>query len=162
MTESGFHDALVGARILQLRTLTGLSQRELAKRAGMTNSVICTIEQGKVSPSVSSLAKLLSGLGLSLSEFFSLSFAPSDSLLLDEPTLTQRQILLTPGTVTNLSMVAQGGVCIACVSGKVLVRGLNGSQRLAPGESLSVAPFGVYVLVNESAGESSLWLAGLS
>jgi transcriptional regulator with XRE-family HTH domain len=162
MTKPVFYDACVGARILQLRSLIGLSQRELAKRAGMTNSVISTIEQDKVSPSVSSLAKLLSGLGLSLSEFFSLSFAPSISLSLEVPRLMQQPILLAPGAVTDLAVVAQTGDNIACVSGEVLVRSLNGSQRLAPGESYYVPPFGVYVLVNEGVGEASLWLASLS
>nr|WP_248377182.1 helix-turn-helix domain-containing protein [Vibrio parahaemolyticus] len=35
----------------------GLSQRELAERAGITHSAISSIENGKVSPSVSSLQK---------------------------------------------------------------------------------------------------------
>ena len=162
MTRTVLSDALVGARILQLRNLIGLSQRELAKRAGMTNSVISTIEQDKVSPSVSSLAKLLSGLGLSLSEFFSLSFAQSASLSLEAPKLMQRSILLAPGAVTNLSVVAEFGESVACVAGEVLLRSLNGTQRLAAGESYNVQPFGVYVLVNEGVTETSLWLASLS
>tara|TARA_B100000809_G_scaffold265571_1_gene324825 strand:- start:5055 stop:5543 length:489 start_codon:yes stop_codon:yes gene_type:complete len=162
MTKPVLSDACVGARILQLRSLIGLSQRELAKRAGMTNSVISTIEQDKVSPSVSSLSKLLSGLGLSLSEFFSLSFAPPLSLSLKVPKLMQQPILLAPRAVTNLAVVAQSGESIACVSGEVLVRSLNGSQRLAPGESCNMQPFDVYVLVNEGVGETSVWLASLS
>ena len=162
MTKPVFPDASLGARILQLRSLMGLSQRELAKRAGMTNSVISTIEQDKVSPSVSSLAKLLSGLGLSLSEFFSLSFSQTALLLPEPPRLMQRLILLVPGAATNLTTVAQNGESIACVSGVVLVRSLNGSQRLVPGESCNVQPLSAYVLVNEGATETSLWLASFS
>ncbi|MCK0746481.1 cupin domain-containing protein [Chromohalobacter nigrandesensis] len=64
---SGFD---VGARLKQLRTLRDLSQRELAKRAGVTNSTISLIEQNSVSPSVSSLKKILDAMPVSISEFF--------------------------------------------------------------------------------------------
>lgn len=60
----------VGGRLKQLRLERGLSQRELAKRAGVTNSTISLIEQNSVSPSVSSLKKILDALPVSISEFF--------------------------------------------------------------------------------------------
>ncbi|MCV6037868.1 helix-turn-helix domain-containing protein, partial [Escherichia coli] len=44
----------IGKNIVQLRKKHGLSQRELAERAGITHSAISSIENGKVSPSVSS------------------------------------------------------------------------------------------------------------
>src|SRR5690606_15250569 len=49
----------IGARLQRVRTARGLSQRELARRVGVTNSTISLIEQNKVSPSVSSLKKVL-------------------------------------------------------------------------------------------------------
>ncbi|EPC03726.1 XRE family transcriptional regulator [Litchfieldella anticariensis FP35 = DSM 16096] len=64
---SGFD---VGARLKQLRVQRDLSQRELAKRAGVTNSTISLIEQNSVSPSVSSLKKILDALPVTISEFF--------------------------------------------------------------------------------------------
>lgn len=60
----------LGKRLHLLRERNGWSQRELAKRSGVTNSVISTIEQGRVSPSISSLEKILSGFPVSLREFF--------------------------------------------------------------------------------------------
>lgn len=60
----------VGARLKHVRQLQGLSQRELAKRVGVTNSTISLIEQNRVSPSVGSLKKLLDGLSISLADFF--------------------------------------------------------------------------------------------
>lgn len=60
----------VGTRLKEIRKKSGLSQRELAKRAGVTNSTISMIEKNSVSPSVSSLKKVLSGIPLSLLEFF--------------------------------------------------------------------------------------------
>ncbi|XKG60967.1 cupin domain-containing protein [Caenispirillum salinarum] len=62
----------VGARLKALRALYGLSQRELAKRAGVTNSTISLIEQNRVSPSVASLKKVLDGLPIALAEFFTM------------------------------------------------------------------------------------------
>lgn len=61
----------VGTRLRRLREGRGLSQRELAKRAGVTNSTISLIEQNRVSPSVSSLSKVVAGLPMSMAEFFS-------------------------------------------------------------------------------------------
>lgn len=60
----------VGARLRQLRLARGLSQRELAKRAGVTNSTVSLVEQNHVSPSVSSLKKILDALPVSISAFF--------------------------------------------------------------------------------------------
>ncbi|EZQ18029.1 cupin domain-containing protein [Pseudomonas sp. G11-1] len=67
----------VGARLKTIRKLKGLSQRELAKRAGVTNSTISMIEKNSVSPSVSSLKKVLAGIPMSLVEFFAVE-APAD------------------------------------------------------------------------------------
>ncbi|TFH87383.1 cupin domain-containing protein [Billgrantia azerbaijanica] len=60
----------VGSRLRELRLAHRLSQRELAKRAGVTNSTISLIEQNSVSPSVSSLKKILDALPVSISAFF--------------------------------------------------------------------------------------------
>ena len=67
----------VGAHLRAVRTLYGLSQRELAKRAGVTNGLISLIEQNRVSPSVSSLKKVLDGIPMSLADFFTLDFSAS-------------------------------------------------------------------------------------
>ncbi|SIS74668.1 cupin domain-containing protein [Neptunomonas antarctica] len=60
----------VGERLKQIRTLKGVSQRELAKRAGVTNSTISMIEKNAVSPSVSSLKKILACVPISIGDFF--------------------------------------------------------------------------------------------
>lgn len=60
----------VGAKLKSIRTLRKISQRELAKRAGVTNSTISMIEKNSVSPSISSLKKVLNGIPISLVEFF--------------------------------------------------------------------------------------------
>jgi transcriptional regulator with XRE-family HTH domain len=60
----------IGTRLRGVRTAYGLSQRELARRAGVTNGLISLIEQNRVSPSVSSLKKVLDGIPISLADFF--------------------------------------------------------------------------------------------
>src|SRR6202795_2805530 len=65
----------VGAHLKSVRQMYALSQRELAKRAGVTNGLISLIEQNRVSPSVSSLKKVLDGIPMSLADFFTLDLA---------------------------------------------------------------------------------------
>lgn len=65
----------VGAHLRAVRQMYGLSQRELAKRAGVTNGLISLIEQNRVSPSVSSLKKVLDGVPMALADFFTLDLA---------------------------------------------------------------------------------------
>ena len=61
----------IGARVRAIREHHGLSQRELARRAGVTNGLISLVEQNKTSPSVASLKKILDGIPMTLGEFFS-------------------------------------------------------------------------------------------
>jgi len=77
----------VGAHLKAVRTLHGLSQRELAKRAGVTNGLISLIEQNRVSPSVSSLKKVLDGIPMSLADFFTLDEVQEPDVFFDKETL---------------------------------------------------------------------------
>ena len=83
----------VGVRLQSIRKLKGLSQRELARRAGVTNSTISMIEKNSVSPSISSLKKVLGGIPISLVEFFSLD--------LEQDNLTQ--VVYRADELTDLS-----------------------------------------------------------
>ena len=62
----------VGARLRLVRMRHGLSQRELARRAGVTNATVSLIESNKVNPSVGALKRVLDGVPMGLAEFFSL------------------------------------------------------------------------------------------
>ncbi len=131
----------IGARLQLVRKSKDLSQRELAKRVGVTNSTISLIEQNKVSPSVSSLKKVLDGIPISLADFFTLDlekglpdspFYMADELpdvgsngiryFLVGQHRPQRQMcilreVMPPGSDTGDSMLAhdgeEGGVVIA-------------------------------------------------
>lgn len=60
----------IGARLLAMRKAAGLSQRQLAERAGVPHAQISIVETNRSSPSVSTLRKILSGLNLTLADFF--------------------------------------------------------------------------------------------
>lgn len=60
----------IGKRLKAIRREKGLSQRELASRAGLTNGTISLIEKDKSSPSVASLKSILDAIPVSIAEFF--------------------------------------------------------------------------------------------
>jgi transcriptional regulator with XRE-family HTH domain len=71
----------VGKQLKAVRTAFGLSQRELAKRAGVTNGMISLIEQDRVSPSVGSLQKILSAFPMTMAEFFTRDMQGEESVV---------------------------------------------------------------------------------
>ena len=150
----------IGARLQRVRTARNLSQRELARRVGVTNSTISLIEQNKVSPSVSSLKKVLDGIPISLADFFTLDLDPgppeqpfyaADELpdvgnndihyYLVGQHRPQRQMcilreVMPPGSDTGAAMIEhegeEGGVVIA---GQVEVTVGSQVRVLGPGEA---------------------------
>ena len=90
----------VGVHLKAVRQMHGLSQRELAKRAGVTNGTISLIEQNRVSPSVSSLRKVLGGIPMSLGEFFTTDFSG------------ERQVFYRRDELTDLGPVTSICACL--------------------------------------------------
>ena len=70
----------IGERLKAIRVQQGLSQRELAKRTGVTHATVSLIEQNKVSPSISSLKKVLGGLSMSVGDFFAPDRSPEQKI----------------------------------------------------------------------------------
>lgn len=91
----------VGGRLKAVRIKRGMSQRDLAARAGVTNGMISMIEQNKHSPSVATLNRLTDALGLSFAEFFSLEVAAAPQIFYGPDELLR----LTEGKV-KFSVVA--------------------------------------------------------
>ena len=56
----------VALRVIQLRRSLGLSQEELARRAGTTKSVICRLESGRHQPNVETLHRIARAAGARL------------------------------------------------------------------------------------------------
>ena len=81
----------IGEKLREARRRHGVSQAQLAIRAGTTQSVISRIERGGVSPSVETVASLLHLLG----EDLELSAHPRDSGI--DRTLIRERLRLSPG-----------------------------------------------------------------
>lgn len=82
----------VGARLREVRARAGLTQRQLAERAGVTHGLIAMIEQNKSSPSVASLRKILGGLSMTMADFFE-----------PERRQTAGQVFYEPGELVDLT-----------------------------------------------------------
>jgi len=148
----------VGAKLRSVRVAFGLSQRALARRAGVTNGLISLIEQNRVSPSVSSLKKVLDGVPMTLAEFFTLDEDSAPQMFFGADELVEvgteqvsqrlvaaqrsgRQLSLAheryaPGAVTGDELLAHRGE-----EGGMVIRGrieltIGGSARvLGPGDA---------------------------
>ncbi len=81
----------VGGRLRELRITAGMSQRQLAEAANVPHGQISMIETNKSSPSVSSLRKILSGLDISMSDFF------------DTPPPRSGEVFFTPSQLRDLT-----------------------------------------------------------
>lgn len=60
----------LGSRLRRFREAKGFSQRELARRAGISNATVSQIESNTISPSVGALKRILDALPIPLSDFF--------------------------------------------------------------------------------------------
>lgn len=69
--------ATMGDRLRRARTARGLSLRALAKRLGVSPSLISQVETGRAKPSVSTLYALTTELGISLDELLFIDAPPA-------------------------------------------------------------------------------------
>jgi len=69
----------VGQRLKFVRDKLGLSQRALALKAGVAHSSLSLIESGGSNPSVGALKRILDGIPMELSEFFSFEMEKRES-----------------------------------------------------------------------------------
>jgi transcriptional regulator with XRE-family HTH domain len=68
--DRGFEVSKVGSRLRAERGHRGISLRELARRVGVSPSLVSQIELDRVNPSVSTLYALVTELGLTMSDVF--------------------------------------------------------------------------------------------
>lgn len=76
-------EIIVGRRVRNLRTNRGYSLRVLAERSGLNVNTLSLVENGKISPSVSTLQQLALALDTPISTFF-------------EPEPVEKRIVFTP------------------------------------------------------------------
>lgn len=60
----------VGEHVRRLRVQAGMSVRALARLSGFSASFMSQVENGQVSPSISSMEKIAAAVGVTLGEFF--------------------------------------------------------------------------------------------
>ena len=71
----------LGEAIKNIRTVKGLSQGEMQKRTGILRSYLSRVENGHTVPSLATLQRLASAMGVALSDFFSANGLPADGSL---------------------------------------------------------------------------------
>ena len=64
------YNKLIGTRVKMLRITKGISQTELAKQIGVTQTHLSNIENGKNYPNSETIEKIAKGLGVEVFELF--------------------------------------------------------------------------------------------
>ncbi|MDF1608169.1 cupin domain-containing protein [Hoeflea sp. YIM 152468] len=108
MTASPEPTLNIGQRLKAVRVSQQMSQRELARKSGVTNGMISQIEGNSTSPSVSSLKRILDAIPMSMSEFFSGESAGAKQVFFRASELRELNpnafIARNSGDVSNLSL----------------------------------------------------------
>jgi len=88
--------------IKQLRLRLGISQSELARRAGYSHEFISQVERGIKTPSIKALQKIAWGLGVAPSILMESKNAPSES---EEKIKNEVQFLISNLSVDRLKVI---------------------------------------------------------
>ena len=114
MTDVAHEVSHIGPRLRAQRESLGISLRELARRVGVSASLISQIERDKVNPSVSTLYALVRELGLGMGDLFSTEGVPPAARPGPSPHVTEdeRSLISLASGVTweRLTAVADPGV----------------------------------------------------
>lgn len=155
-------------RLKVIRDVFGFSQRELAKRAGVTNSSISMIEQGQVSPSVQSLSRILAVFPISMADFFGFKL-PADNQThavgytgtqVLNPQLDSRTEHLRAGQFTSFSSSAIDS-CGVVLEGCLQLTLLSGNQSLTQGDSFYIPAGQPFRLINRTELAASFFRCAL-
>lgn len=174
-------EILVGRKLRELRGLRALSLRALAERSGLNINTLSLIENGKSSPSVSTLQQLALALAVPIATFFEsepvekqVVFTPAAQRPRAEFGKTQMQnlgenlagnvvqpfvVTLQPGTGSGERMIVHTGhEFVYCLSGAVRYRIDNEEYALTPGDSLLFEAHLPHCWENSGAAEAQIIL----
>lgn len=135
----------IGTRLKSARLAKRLSQRELARKSGVTNGLISQIEQGHSSPSVSSLKRILDAIPMSLSAFFAAEDADDKKIFFRASELRE----LNPTKIFGLAVDAANRVSLRQVGQRDAHQIQMLHERYAPGADTGTDP---YTHQSEEAG----------
>ena len=142
----------IGQRIRLLRKSNQLTIKQLANGCGLSANAISLVERGEVAPTVATLCKIASALGITIAAFFDEACPgedrpicdPSDeqpSLIgctLNDPDNPAGKYPNTGSTIPSHYGPAQALPAILCVSGHIEYA-IEGQRRLIlPGETMIV------------------------
>lgn len=82
-------DADIPSRLSAMRAAYGLTQRDLARRCGLSHTAIAKIERGEMSPTVSSLQKIAASFQLPITVFFGSEQPSEERIFYRQEDLTQ-------------------------------------------------------------------------
>ncbi len=121
----------VGQRVRAIRIARRRTLREVAERAGLSESFLSQVERGRASASIASLRRIADGLGVSMADLFQPSGLGQPRVLRREerPTLAfgilGRKMLLTPRPLQHLEVFV----------GEIDPGGSTGAEQYAHGDS---------------------------
>ncbi len=125
------NDVDVGERLRQIRSRRRQTLREVAERAGLSESFLSQVERGRASASVASLRRIADALGVAISDLFQPAEASRPRVLRrdDRPSLAfgilGRKLLLTPKPLHHLEVFV----------GELDPEGSTGAEQYAHGDS---------------------------
>jgi transcriptional regulator with XRE-family HTH domain len=160
-SRSDASDLAVGSRLKAVREQSGLSQRELAKRAGVTNSTVSLIEADSHAPSLASLHRILNAIPISIADFFALPVSKQNVMIYDAKDLAivsrgkvdmrvlagerrdkKLQMFVehySPGTDTGKAAIKHDGETAACIlEGSVELETEEGIRRIEAGGGFQI------------------------
>jgi transcriptional regulator with XRE-family HTH domain len=148
----------VGRKIRYLRNVHQLTIKQLAAGSGLSTNAISLVERGKVAPTVETLCKIASALGVSASSLLQ-EICPNEVILTQAkddyvgPPVDRTLGALACGIVPQQAPLApavyelaeddQGGIAdyshkfVLCLSGQIEYEVDGKCYQLAPGDSLS-------------------------
>jgi transcriptional regulator with XRE-family HTH domain len=125
------NDVDVGERLRVIRSRRRQTLREVAERAGLSESFLSQVERGRASASVASLRRIADALGIAISDLFQPAEASRPRVLRrdDRPSLAfgilGRKLLLTPKPLDHLEVFV----------GELDPEGSPGAEQYAHGDS---------------------------
>ena len=158
--EMGDEGVSVGQRLRIIRTSKGLSMRSLAEISGLNINTLSLIENGRTSPSVSTLQQLAQSLQVPITSFFETDHINKDVVY--QKTGQRSHISFEHGTMEDMAaemphfgaepllvtlksgadsgkspIVHTGREFVYCIEGKVTYTVNNQNYLLEPGDSLA-------------------------
>ncbi|HXX55543.1 MAG TPA: CBS domain-containing protein [Methanoregula sp.] len=123
------------------REALGMKQTELAKRAGISQSMVARIEAGNVDPRVSTLGKILAVLNSAGTKRVRASQIMHAPVLSVQPrdTIARAVDIIEKNNISQLPVIDQG-VPVGCISETVIVKAIE-QQRLHKTHAATVHDF---------------------